>query len=296
MYIKTNDNKKLKGSTMNFNRIMSTIDVEAMQQSHVTIIGGAYGLAKDLIHSGLGAITLDDFDRIDASNPARQDFYSTDMGRYKVEATADILRKINPEAQVECYMHDYCALSRREHDELFAHTDLFVFATDFFPAQARGNIEALRLGIPAIWIGLYKGGRAGEIVFYVPGKTHACYRCICGKRYQAFQLGRATVPSDGGTIFDLHFVDAIVGQIAVGILTDGADNRMGKLIDKLGNRNFMQVKMDPDYRLGNKDIFGQYLGNHPANFSFTTIALPMGRDENCPDCSKYQLVNGVSQA
>lgn len=281
---------------MNFNRIMSTIDVETMQQSKVTIIGGAYGLAKDLVHSGLGTVALDDFDRIDASNPARQDFNSTDMGRYKVEATADTLRKINPEVQVECYTHDYCALSRQEHDELFGDTDLFIFATDFFPAQARGNIEALRLGIPAIWIGLYKGGRAGEIVYYVPGKTNACYRCICDKRYHAFQIGRANVPSEGGTILDLHFVDAIVGQIAVGILTDGADNRMGKLIDKLDNRNFMQVKMDPDYRLGGEDIFGKYLGNHPANFSFNTIALPMERDECCPDCSKYQFVNNALHA
>ena len=278
---------------MNFNRIAPTIDVETMQQSSVTIIGGAYGLAKDLVHSGLGAVILDDFDRIDASNPARQDFYSTDMGRYKVEATAEMLRKINPEVQVEYHMHDYCALSRQEHDNLFAHTDLFVFATDFFPAQARGNLEALRLGIPAIWIGMYRAGRAGEIVFYIPGKTNACFRCICGKRYQAFQVGKATVPSVGGTILDLHLVDAIVGQIAVGILTDGAENRMGKLPDQLGNRNFMQVKIDPDYRLGGKDIFGQYLGNNPANFSFTTIALPMERDENCPDCSKYQVTEAL---
>lgn len=281
---------------MNFNRITPTIDVEAMQQSHVTLIGGAYGLARDLVHSGLGAVTLVDFDRIDASNPARQDFYSTDMGRYKVEATAEMLRKINPQVQVEYYMDDYCALSQQEHDNLFSHTDLIIFATDFFPAQARGNIEALRLGIPAIWIGLYKGGRAGEIVFHIPGKTNACYRCICGKRYQAFQVGKANVPSMGGTILDLHLVDAIVGQIAVGILTDGADNRMGKLVDQLGNRNFMQVKIDPDYRLGGKDIFGQYLGNHPANFSFTTIALPMERDEDCPDCSKYQVTDEALDA
>ncbi len=281
---------------MDFNRIAPTIDVETMQQSSAVIIGGAVGLARDLVHSGLGSVTLVDFDRIDASNPARQDFYSTDMGRYKAEATAELLCKINPEAQVEYYMHDYCALSQQEHDNLFAHTDLFVFATDFFPAQARGNIEALRLGIPAIWVGLYKGGRAGEIVFYVPGKASACFRCICGKRYQAFHVGKANVPSVGGTILDLHLVDAIVGQIAVGILTDGADNRMGKLINKLGNRNFLQVKIDPDYRLGDKDIFGQYLGDHPANFSFTTIALPMERDGNCPDCSKYQVTNEALDA
>jgi len=95
----------------------------------------------------------------------------------------------------------------------------------------------------------------------------------------------ASVSSNGGTILDLHLVDAIAGQIAVGILTRGADNRYGKLIDKLGNRNLLQVKIDPDWRLGDKDIFRRYLGDHPANFSFTTIALPMERDKNCPDCA-----------
>jgi len=91
------------------------------------------------------------------------------------------------------------------------------------------------------------------------------------------------VPSTGGIIFDLHLVDAIAGQLALGIVTAGADNRMGRLIRQLGNRNLLQVKMDPDYRLNGKDIFSQYLGNHPANFSFTTIAFRRCR---CDDSAR----------
>jgi len=53
----------------------------------------------------------------------------------------------------------------------------------------------------------------------------------------------------------------------------------------LGNRNLLQVKNDPNYKLNGKDIFRQYLGDHPANFSFTTIALPMEREIDCPDCA-----------
>jgi hypothetical protein len=83
----------------------------------------------------------------------------------------------------------------------------------------------------------------------------------------------------------MHLLDAIAGHLDVGILTRGADNRYGRLVDKLGNRNLLQVKNDPDYRLGDKDIFRQYLGNDPSNFSFTTICLAMERDTNCPDCS-----------
>ncbi len=273
---------------MNFDRIRSTIDVDVMQQSHVTIVGGGYGLACDLVRCGVGSVCMIDFDTIDHTNPARQDFYSTDQGRYKVEATAKILRQINPEVDVNYLTKDFCKLSQGELDEILGSTDLLIMATDFFPAQAKGNFEAVRLGKPAVFIGLYRSGRAAEIVYYVPGVTPACYRCVCSARYIAFQNAQTSISSDGGTIFDLRLADAIAGQIAVGILTHGAENRMGQLISKLGNRNLLQVKIDPDYRLGNKDVFAQYLGNHPANFSFTTIALPMEHEENCPDCATYQ--------
>ena len=127
---------------MNFQRIESTIDVEVMNQSHVTIVGGAVGIAKDLVRSGLGALTLIDYDRIDASNPSRQDFNLTDLGRLKTEATARDIRQVNPEVDIDVQNIDFCSLSHEHAEEQFAHTDLFIYATDFFPAQARGSIEA----------------------------------------------------------------------------------------------------------------------------------------------------------
>ena len=151
--------------------------------------------------------------------------------------------------QVDVCTRDFCSISRDEFDELFGRTDLFIYATDFFPAQARGNVECLRLEKPGLWIGLYPKGRAGEIVYYVPDTTPACYRCVCDTRYAAFATGTTTrVSSSGGTILDLHLVDAIAGQIVVGILTKGTNTRFGRLIDDLGNRNLLQVKIDPRLR------------------------------------------------
>jgi hypothetical protein len=270
---------------MDLRKIENSIDVDAMQNSRVAMIGGAVNLSYCLARCGLGGISLVDFDYVSATNPARQDFNSTDIARRKVEVMAENLLRINSEIEVESYVKDYCSGSSEEYGRLFGDMDLLIHATDFFPAQARGNVEAVRLQKPAMWIGLYQGGRAGEIIYYVPGLTPACYRCICSTRYQAFSKGGASVSSAGGTIFDLHLVDAVAGHIAVGILTRGADNRYGRLVDMLGNRNLLQVKNDPDYRLGDKDIFRQYLGNDPSNFSFTTICLAMERDTNCPDCS-----------
>ncbi len=267
---------------MNFTRIMTTIAVSIMQRSTVLIVGGAYGLACDLVRCGLGRLIYVDYDRVDASNPSRQDFNAGDVGRLKIDAIAESLKRIDPNVEVEVHARDVCSIGTDEWDELFGDVDLAIYATDFFPAQARGNIEALRTGTPSMWIGLYRAGRAGEIVFWLPGL--ACYRCVCGDRYKAFHVGGASVSSEGGTIFDLHLIDAVAGQNAVGILTRGADNRMGRLVEQLGNRSLIQVKNDPEYTLGDKDIFGQYLGNHPANFSWTTICVPMERDAKCVDC------------
>lgn len=271
---------------MNSERIESSIDVDRMKNAVVTSVGGCYGLCDGLVRDTLGKLNMIDFDHVDSSNPARQDFNSADLGQHKVKAAASGYLRINPELEIQCYTRDYCSFSPDEMDELFGDTDLFIFATDSFIAQAKGNVDVMRMNKPAIWIGLYREGRAGEIIYHVPGVTEACYRCICVDRYNAFYSKPANVHvgSSGATIHDLRFIDSIAGSLAVGILTRGAPNRFGQLIDKLGNRNLIQVRMDPDYRLGDKDIFGKYLGNNPANFSFNSIALTMERESDCPDC------------
>ena len=271
---------------MDFSRIMSSVDVETLTMSQVVMIGGAYRLCIDLVRCGVRSFVLVDFDTISASNIARQDFNTTDIARSKVETTAEEMLKINPDIEVETYKLNYCAMSREEHDSLFSQANLFIFSADFFLVDARGNLEANRLGIPALFIGLYTGGRAGEVIYWHPDVTPACYRCIASSRYQAFSQGQGNVSisSDGGTIFDLRSVDSVAGHIALGLLTRGADNRYGRLIDQLGNRNLLQIKNDPEYTMNGKDIFGKYLGSDEANF-FPTIALAMERDPNCPDCS-----------
>ena len=279
---------------MNFDRILPTIDVDAMQQSKVIIVGGAYGLARDLVRCGLGSITLIDYDRVDASNPPRQDFYSTDLGLYKMEATRADLKRINPDVEVSVHLRDFCSISAEEFESQYGDADLIVMATDFFPASARANQESLRLDIPVVYISLYGRGRAGEIIWYIPGHSEACYRCIASPRYKTFMAGGVVnVPSVGGTILDLRLVDAIAGHVAVGILTRGADNRMGRLIDQLGQRNLLQVKIDPEYRLGDRDIFAERLGDSPANFSFTTIALQVDAEPDCPDCAHLRASQRV---
>src|SRR4051794_27493986 len=108
---------------MNLDRISTTIDIDRMQQAHVTFVGGAYGLTQDLVRCGLRSLTYVDFDSVDASNPARQDFGVSDIGRLKAEALADAVERINPEVEVNYLIRDFCEISQDDFDTHFGHTD-----------------------------------------------------------------------------------------------------------------------------------------------------------------------------
>ena len=70
---------------------------------HAIVIGvGAVGrqVALQLAAIGIGAMDLLDFDTVEILNLAPQAYWPTDLGRLKVEATADICRAIRPQIQL----------------------------------------------------------------------------------------------------------------------------------------------------------------------------------------------------
>lgn len=283
---------------MNYERLLGSIDLERLRQSRVAIIGtgGGRDLACDLVRSGLATVDLYDLDQVEEVNLARQGFLVGDVGLTKVEATARALRAINPGVTVYTSTADITQMTDAEIEQRFRDVDLLILATDRFAAQAKGNEIALRLGMPAVWIGLYAGGLGGEVIFWHPG-IDACHRCLCAKRYEAHARvaeGQASLdpPSDGATIFDIHLVDAIAGQIAIGLLTRGSTSRYGRLIDELGDRNFIQVKIDPGFEIGGRDVMGEVLGvsGSDAWFAWNTIVRrdPDRGQLPCEDCRRFR--------
>ncbi len=286
---------------MNFDRIASAIDVQRMQASRVALFGSgaSVGLASDLVRSGLGHIDLYDFDVVAPENLSRQAHLASHIGLPKVDALARQLTAINPQVGITCQQVDFTRLTEAEWKTQFSDVDLLVFATDRFTAQAKGNELALYLGKPALWIGLYAGGMGGEVIFWHP-ELPACYRCLCTNRYATHAAeqaaGRSIDPaSDGATIFDIHYLDAIAGQLAVGLLTRGTDNRFGRLIDQLGDRNFIQVKIAPEFAWRGRDVIREQLGvptERDTFFAWNTAARrdPDGGNLACPDCERYRGV------
>lgn len=280
-------------------RIAECIDVERMHRSHVALIGagGSHGLACNLVRSGLGAIDLYDFDVVSEENLSRQAHNRDAVGRLKVDALADDLRRINPDVHVRGFARDVTQMTSDETTAAFTDIDLIVNATDSFLAHAWGNRTALQFGIPALWIGLYPKGAAGEIIFWHE-EILACYRCLCPKRYRAHELalaaGRSLDPSSHGcTIFEIAQLDAVAGEIAVGLLTRGANNRFGRLIAELGNRNFIQMQFHANWSLNGGNPVRRQLGvgqGNSAYFAWNSIALADPDDGllHCPDCEQYR--------
>ena len=86
-----------------FSRQQDLVPLDRLQQLHITVIGvGAVGrqVAIQLAAMGARHLTLIDFDVVDETNITTQGYFHDDAGRLKVEATAQHLRRIDPEIQV----------------------------------------------------------------------------------------------------------------------------------------------------------------------------------------------------
>jgi molybdopterin/thiamine biosynthesis adenylyltransferase len=274
-------------------RIDSAIDTAAMAHSRVMAIGagGMAGLCRDLARSGLGRIDLCDPDTVGLENLCRQEHMLDTVGQPKVSALATELCRINPGISVRPWQRDICSFSDGEVQEQFRGVDLFIAGTDSHAAQARVNQMSLLLDKPAVFAGLYRGGRAGEVAFWKPG-LGSCYGCLFPNRYAAFARGPSDPPSDGATVMDVKILDAIAAQVVIGLLTAGAENRFGRLIAQLGERQVIQMKIDPDWMLNGADPVRKFLSVPEGNDGYFSFCAVARRDPDpgraCPDCRKYR--------
>lgn len=87
---------------------MPTFDqIKQVMQKHTVGIAGAGGLGSNvamaLTRVGIGKMIIADFDVVSESNLNRQFYFSEQIGRVKVEALKENLKKINPEVKIETH-------------------------------------------------------------------------------------------------------------------------------------------------------------------------------------------------
>lgn len=138
-----------------FSRTELLLGREAMERlaaSRVAVfgIGGVGGYTTEaLVRSGVGEIDLIDDDRVCLTNINRQ-IYATrrTVGKYKVDAAADRIAEINPEARVRAFKTFYTPETAGQFD--FSQYDYIVDAIDTVTGKLALAEHAYAAGTPII--------------------------------------------------------------------------------------------------------------------------------------------------
>ena len=283
-----------------FRRVVGAYNLPHLRHCRVVMVGvgGAAGFVEDLTRAGVYDLVLVDPDVVSATNLATQQVYRRDLGRPKVEALAERLRDINPAIEVLAHRADFNTFTETEIQNLLGLDaarppirTLLCGCTDNFFAQARVNRVGLQHGVPTLCAQVYAEGRGLELTFTYPGVTPACHRCILRSRYDAYleQGYENTVTSDGTPISSTTRLNATKFSLAMALLHYGTTHpRWGLLLERIGNRNLVQLRLDPDLAL---PVFDRVLaGDRDRIFFDEAVWLPQqpegpasGRAA-CPDC------------
>lgn len=302
-----------------YSRVSGNVRFDLMASTALVVIGtGASGaMIEGFVRLGVKRVHLFDLDDVEAKNLAAQNFIYDDIGFPKTEALKRRLHTCEFEKGNPALPNldvvtggDFLALSDGDIEALIdgerkaGNRILFIMASDHHPVQARGSRIALKFGVPVFWVGIYRRGMAGEIVFFESDYHLPCYRCITRERYEHWDANHLTDHLKGttkkgagrsaGLPMAASFIDAILSHLVIGAIhKDVPDNPHGVLYRRLlaEKRNFVQTQLDPTYRLGDEDIFAQIQGKDV--ITFNTIFQQEKRNQACPDCGEYGCCHGI---
>jgi len=154
---------------------------QRLTDSHVLIIGlGGLGSAASLYvaNSGVGQLTINDFDRVDITNLPRQiHFTEQNIGEFKTTATAKRLKQINPGIQIDEINQ---RLTEAALHEAVAASDIVLDCTDNFVTRGAINRACYETQRPLITGAAIRF--EGQLALFRHDTPHLpnnpCYNCL----------------------------------------------------------------------------------------------------------------------
>jgi adenylyltransferase/sulfurtransferase len=197
---------------------------EKLLKSKVLIIGlGGLGspAAMYLAASGIGELTLVDFDKVDLSNLQRQIAHTMeDIGRSKVQSAKDALLALNPECRIDTVEHK---LELEELHRLVANSDLVIDCSDNFATRFNINKASVAKRTPLV------SGAAirmeGQVTVFSGQPEDPCYRCLYGPGDE-----EATCVENGILAPVAGIIGSIQATEAIKVLTNTGSTLNGKLL------------------------------------------------------------------
>ncbi len=249
----------------------------AIESRRVLVAGcGSVGsfMAGELARSGVRRFILVDPDVVEWANLTRTVYGHADVGRRKVDALGDHLRGVFPDIEVEGHPTTLQDLGDGL-GALMRGADLVIAAVDDPRATGRVNRYAHALGVPTLFVGLYRGARGGEVIVSLPGRT-PCFHCATGGvRQVAEEVGGESVERsrDYGTNrlvaevalgSDIHYVCAAAVKVALSALSmDEPGSPLGGFLSGAldQGQHYLILGMTPGYYLfpaTHRQAFGQH--------------------------------------
>lgn len=139
-------------------------------------LGGLGGPAVTyLAGAGIGALTLNDFDRVDLSNLPRQPIYdASQVGQLKTDSAARVVDALNPNVQVTCIDR---RLSRPDLTGAVRGHDVVIDASDNFSTRLDVNAACVEAGVPLVSVAAIRA--EGQLaVFRADLAGRPCYACL----------------------------------------------------------------------------------------------------------------------
>lgn len=178
-------------------------------------LGGLGSVASlYLASSGIGALCINDFDRIDASNLPRQIlFRSRDVGAPKASVTAAALREVNPALQLRVLDRrlDAAGLADALHG-----CDVVLDCSDNFATRHLLNRVCVALRRPLVSGAVIRF--EGQVAMFANDGDGPCYRCLYAEDDEPLGdcSGQGVLAPVAGTVGTMMATEAIAQLLGLG--------------------------------------------------------------------------------
>jgi molybdopterin/thiamine biosynthesis adenylyltransferase len=287
-----------------YSRIEKAVDLNLLAKTHVVAVGagGAFSLYDAIARTGIGKLTVVDFDEVEESNIVRQGYLTGDIGKKKVDALGEHLKKVNSGMLYQGITKNILVKKDHELHNVFQGAAIFLFLTDSFEAQSFGNRLSLIYQVPAIWAGYYERSHCAEIVFTIPGVTPSCFRCAVSPRYEAQRNSKEEIKasSNSNTIFHSMLLDSYIGMLLLAILHNKTNGyEYSGWFGNYWDRNLIQLKVNPQYGNDPESLFSRTFAQTSGRaFNFNSVWQKIEPEippkyKSCPDCKGRPYVEAL---
>ena len=193
-----------------------------------------------------GRFVLVDTDCMEIHNVCRHQCNLTDVGRYKVDAVAERILQINPQAQVKRFYQRIQEVPREKYQEwITPENAIFIGTCDNRVGDAVACDLAYSFGAPFAALGFMTRAWAGEIYTCLPERHEICYRCafktqidnsIAEERRNHFYIGEEELEKahfEPGLDVDLEFGISLFDKVVLDILNRNNPQYIPRIYHKM---------------------------------------------------------------